>query len=193
MRIRRHGEISGGEGGFNFAAIDYYGNVYVTDTAAGCIYKFDRHLNYVTRVGCGAGTNDDLVEPRGITIHRRFGQLFVAEKEGASYYWIGTDIERLRCSAKVREGTVALDIEFHLTEHSKVTMTLSNADGETVHELLDGHVMQVGKHRDMISIAEDDLPCPIANCIYYLTIEVRATYSSKKYHSVKKSTRVRIE
>ncbi len=193
VEIRRYKDVSDGKGGFNFAAIDYYGNVYVTDTGAGCIYKFDRHLNYVTRVGCATGTKDDLVEPRGITIHRRFGQLFVAEKEGASYFWIGTDVKRLRCTASVRAGTVALDIEFHLTENSEVTLTLSNADGETVRTLLNEYTMRVGKHRDALSIPEGDLPCPIANCVYFLEIEARATYSSRKYHSVKKSIQIRVE
>ena len=38
-------------GAFGHVAIDYYGNVYVTDQPNGCIHKYDRHLNYITAFG----------------------------------------------------------------------------------------------------------------------------------------------
>jgi hypothetical protein len=192
-RIRRYREVSGDEGGFNFAAIDFYGNIYVTDTKTGCILKFDRLLNYVTRVGCGAGAGNDLDEPRGITIHRRFGQVFVAEREGASYYWVGADVKRLKCAAAVRSENIVLDVEFFLTEYAEVTLFLVDDSGKAVHGLLDGRVMAIGSHEETFSVAQSDLPCTIANCTLRLAIEARATYSSKKYHSVRKSTPIRID
>ncbi len=185
----RYSEISDSGGGFFFVAVDYYSNVYVTDRIGGCIYKFDRHLNYLTRIGCGSGSKDDLVEPRGISIYRRYGQVFVAEERGASYFWVGTDVQNLRCSASRSGDGLELTVRFLLTEHSTVTVRLESEDGAVTKTIADNRLMHPGRRTFLYRVDETRLP--LANCKYRVTIEARATYSSRKYFSASRSAPVR--
>ncbi len=189
LKSVRYGEISDSRGGFFFVAVDYYSNIYVTDSIGGCIYKFDRQLNYITRIGCGSGSGDDLVEPRGITIYRRYGQVFVTEKRGASYFWVGTDVQNLRCSARQSGDGLELSVRFLLTERSTVTIRLESEDGAVVETIADRRLMQPGGRE--LGYHVDEVPCPLADCGYHVTIEARATYSSREYFSVNRSAPVR--
>ena len=172
-------------------AIDYYSNIYVTDPGAGCIYKFDRYLTFITRFGCGTSTADDLAEPRGITIYRRFGQVFVVEKAGASYFWVGTDIQQLSCSVDRGVETPTIEARFLLTEYSHVTVSLETPSGDVVEILAQDQYMPPGYLAKRYSVSPQSLRCPLAKCKYRLTIRARATYSSRPYHEVVRSTPIR--
>jgi sugar lactone lactonase YvrE len=77
---------------FGYLAADFYGNVYVTDSRNGTIYKFKRDLTFLTSYGEFGEGEYQLNDPRGIAIWKRFGQVFVAEQEGAQYFFVGTDV-----------------------------------------------------------------------------------------------------
>ena len=82
---------------FGALAIDFYGNVYALDRAGARVHKFDRELRYVTSVG-ESGTDDgQFDDPRDLTLYRRFGQIFVTERSGAQYLWIGGWTRRWCC------------------------------------------------------------------------------------------------
>jgi hypothetical protein len=189
LKSVRYSEISDSRGGFFFVAVDYYSNVYVTDPIGGCIYKFDRYLNYLTRIACGSGSKDDLVEPRGISIYRRYGQVFVAEKRGASYFWVGTDVQNLRCNARPRGDGFEFNVRFLLTERSTVTVRLQSEDGAVTRTLAKDRLMHPGART--LEYRVEQLTCPRANCKYRVTIEARATYSSREYFSVSRDAPVR--
>ena len=186
-----YGEVTGGSGRFGYVAIDYHANVYVTDAVEGCIFMLDRNLNYVTRIGCDRRGGDRLDEPRGIALYRRFGQLFVAERKGASYFWVGSDVENLSCRSDQSDEQVIFDVRFLLTQHSTVTINLETSDGETVETLANDVFMPLGYLSKKYRVATSDLPCPLANCKYQVTVSARATYSSRPYHRVTRSARVR--
>jgi hypothetical protein len=96
----------------DFMAADFYGNVYLPDKNRGTVDKFDINLSYLTSFG-GAGHGDrQFDEPRGICIWKRYGQTFVAEKEGAQYYWVGTDFSDVKV---VRYGNRLAPNLFFLT------------------------------------------------------------------------------
>ncbi|MCG8605516.1 NHL repeat-containing protein [bacterium] len=117
------------QGNLAYVAIDYYSNIWVTDTRNHCIHKFDRDLNYLTSFGRKGTGDKEFIEPRGIAIYRRFGQVFVAEKESAQYYWIGTDIFDFRAQRHLEIN--AVELAFFLTEPSYVTLTVTNkANGD---------------------------------------------------------------
>jgi DNA-binding beta-propeller fold protein YncE len=191
QRTRRFNEISPGEGGFYFAAIDYYGNVYVTDSVSGCIYKFDRYLNYLTRFGCGDGEGDRLIEPRGIAINRRFGQVFVVEKAGASYYWVGTDVLNLRGTAGTQGSMTTVQVRFLLTEQSKVTIRIENEVGDVVHTFCEDRFLGPGNLAETFQVESARLPHPVAKCNYVISVQAVPTYSSKKYHFVNRRAPLR--
>jgi hypothetical protein len=74
-----------------FGAVDYYHNCYFTDMGNHCVLKFDHNINLLDIFGRKGIEDNEFIEPRGITIWKRYGQTFIAEKKGAQYYWVGTD------------------------------------------------------------------------------------------------------
>jgi hypothetical protein len=193
LHIKRYAEVSGASGGFFFVAIDYYSNVYATDTLSGCVYKFDRHLNYLTRFGCGLNPGTELDSPRGIAIYRRFGQVFIAERAGASYFWIGTDIIGLSCEAELMENETQFRIQFLLSEQSITEVSLTDESEKTLHRFDEKMFTPPGRVTRIYHLAAGAMPCPLAECKYFVTVSAKPTYSSRKLLDVQKTTQVKIK
>jgi hypothetical protein len=191
--VKRFAEVSGTPGGFFFVAIDYYSNVYATDTLAGCVYKFDRYLNYLTRFGCGRNPGTELDSPRGIAIYRRFGQVFIAEREGASYFWIGTDIIGLSCEAEPREDGTHFHLQFLLSEQSITEISLEDEANHTIHRFDEKEFTPPGRVTRIYQLPSGTLPCSVAECKYYVTVTAKATYSSRKFLEVQKTVQIKIK
>ena len=75
----------------NYIAIDAFGDIYVTDTENNTIHKFTKDLEYLISVGKEGAGPYEFKSPRGISIWKRYGQLYVAEREGGQYYWLSSD------------------------------------------------------------------------------------------------------
>lgn len=191
--VKRFKEISDRSGGFFYTAIDYYSNIYATDTLSGCIYKFDKSLEFLTRMNCDPDWDLQLDQPRGLTIYRRFGQLFVAERQGASYLWIGSDVRHLRSRAEQKPDGLIVHTRFLLTEHSMVTIELETQSGQTIKVFVENRFMEPGQRTGEYSLTIDDLPGDFANCTYVLAVTAKPTYSSKKYLTAETRTLVRIQ
>jgi len=127
-------------------ALDYYDNIYVTDAKNHCIHKFDYHLNYLTSYGRYGDGDKEFIEPRGITIYRRFGQVFVAEKWGAQYYWIGTDC--LNFTVEILPSKKACRFKYFLTEPSFVTTDILNEDQRLITRLWTRQFRRSGSQKD---------------------------------------------
>jgi len=167
---------------FDRLAIDYYGSVYVTDGANGRIHKFDREFRYVTSVGSPGTGHMELDEPRGITLWRRFGQIFVTERAGAQYFWIGTDILDLEMSPDtVRPGAHELNLRYYLTEVARVTVELVDAGGEVVHRLVDNRRRATGKNVERWDGMLGRGGGPARPGDYTLRMTATPTYSSGEY------------
>ena len=114
---------------FDWLALDYHANLYVSDRS-GRLHKFDRRLQYLLSVGRPGRGEYEFDEPRGLGLYRRFGQIFVAERQGAQYLWTGTDVfspmlSDIRKLDDVWQGRV----RFFLTEYARVEMELVDVDG----------------------------------------------------------------
>jgi|WetSurMetagenome_2_1015567.scaffolds.fasta_scaffold51347_1 DNA-binding beta-propeller fold protein YncE len=190
LALVRRGAI-GGKGSFGHVAIDYYGNVYVTDREAGLIHKFDRHLAYIVAIGdrsAAGGPRFD--EPRGISIYRRFGQVFVSERSGAQYFWIGTDVlgyagdnlvfdtVRRRCS---------VDVAFRLTECSTISLALKEDGGETRFTIIPSYMLPPGRFSKRIEV-DCAAAADLAKCKLRLILVASPTYSSREYLSVERES-----
>jgi hypothetical protein len=103
----------------NYGAIDYYHNFWVTDLKNPCIVKFDHNLKLLDVFGSFGDGDNQFVEPRGIAIYKRFGQVFVAEKKGAQYFWMGTTFQSASLSRK-EGGRYSLTVK--ATEYSLVSL-----------------------------------------------------------------------
>ncbi|MBN2010617.1 hypothetical protein JW960_14820 [candidate division KSB1 bacterium] len=130
-----------------YVDVDYYCNVYATDRKNHCIHKFDRRLNYLTSFGKYGKGDKEFIEPRGITIYRRFGQVFIAEKAGAQYYWMGTDCTSF--GVKSVTNPFRLLVDYTLTEPSFVTADVFNDNHELVTRIWNQRFQQSGSHRDL--------------------------------------------
>ena len=167
---------------FDALAIDYYGNVYATDGPNGRIHKFDAQLHYVTSVGNSGTGNIEMDEPRGITLWRRFGQIFITERTGAQYFWIGTDILNLETSSeRISPGEDDLRLSYFLTEVARVTVELVNSDGDVVHTLIDNRRRAVGQNVERWDGRLGRRGDPAPPGAYTLRITARPTYSSGEY------------
>ena len=190
-----------------YMAIDYYCNIWVTDFANHCIHKFDRNLNYLTSFGRKGGGKKEFFEPRGIAIYKRFGQVFIVEKEAAQYYWVGTDI--LDLNSNWLSDKRVVELSFVLTEPTFITMTV---EGEGVKKktlfekkkyftgprkiYLDGNwnIVASSKLKDQ-GHNQNSLDPKVATSApgkYKLIIKVESTYSSYKYFSKEVETTVLI-
>jgi hypothetical protein len=191
LRIVRRSEI-GGTGSFEHVSIDYYGNVYVSDRRANVIHKFDRHLTYLVAVGgTESGDVPRFDEPRGIAINRRFGQIFVAERAGAQYFWIGADVFRFSAENLVIDPVrrrCSIDISFLLTECASISLVLKDADGNDRFTIIPFYLLPPGRFSKRIEV---DCPAAasLANCELKLVMSATPTYSSRDFLVVKRESR----
>jgi hypothetical protein len=103
-----------------YGAVDYYHNLYLTDKCNHCILKYDHDLALVDIFGSQGTGDNQFVEPRGIAIFKRYGQVFIAEKTGAQYYWIGTQLKDR--SLHIDNGDLHCMLSTRLTEYGYVTL-----------------------------------------------------------------------
>jgi DNA-binding beta-propeller fold protein YncE len=167
---------------FGWIAADYYGNVWATDAANGTIWKFDRDLRFLTRWGQQGNGDYQLDEPRGIAIWKRFGQVFVAEREGAQYFFVGTDVRlpegplMLRASGPPDARRYAFDAFF--TDPTELTLRFLDARGAVVDSLALPEPVGSGA----AEVAWEAAPgAPdLASRAVRVAIEPRPTYSSRR-------------
>jgi len=167
---------------FAYLAIDFYGSVYATDPGNCQIHKFDSNLRYVTSFGrCGDGPRE-FDEPRGITLWKRFGQIFLTERTGAQYLWIGTDIQNLSVEpAELVPGSGELRLTYFLTEAARVSVEVLDENGDVVRTLVGRRRRAMGENVERWdgTLARGKGPLPPGH--YTLRVTAAATYSSGKY------------
>jgi len=124
---------------FSYVAVDYFGSIYVTDETNNQIHKFDHNLSYIISVGRTGTGQGEFISPRGISIWRRYGQVFIAEKDGGQYLWIAADGFVVGCFPErfshSRPGTT---LAIYTTEQAKINITIYNQLGEKVRDLIEG-------------------------------------------------------
>lgn len=167
---------------FDYLAVDYYGSVYVTDRINCRIRKFDRDLRFITTVG-RPGTGDmELDEPRGITLYRRFGQVFITERAGAQYFWIGTDILDARAEpASIAAGSEKMQVRYFLTEVARVDLELYDDSGRLAHTLVSNRRRAIGRNSESWDGTAGRGGSPLPPGRYTLRLSARPTYSSGEY------------
>lgn len=180
--VRRVSEVAHDGGEFYYTAIDYHANIYCTDRR-GRVHKFDRNLRYLLSIG-KSGTGDlEFDAPRGIGLYRRFGQMFVAERQGAQYLWIGTDVftPSIVDVQSVGGGMWTGTARFFLTEYASVSLDLVDVAGRVVAPVQSAAWTIPGA-------VERRLQWRRAESLTGLRLRVRAvpTYSARKVLAVEK-------
>lgn len=188
-----------------YLALDYYSNIWVTDKENHCVHKFDRNLNYLTSFGRHGSGDKEFNEPRGIAIYKRFGQVFIAEKESAQYYWIGTDV--LKFEARVDPETGCIVLELFLTEPSFAALTVKPEGSGEPHEILKKARLPSGEQKIYVDGRWNRVPEyylqraggqpraglePVPRGRYRFNLEISATYSSYQHFSKEVSSTVQV-
>jgi streptogramin lyase len=180
-------ELPGEAGRFFYVEIDYFGNVYVSDPAGGRIWKLDSMLRPLDSFSGPGPVESALEEPRGIAIWKRFGQVFVAEREGAQYFFVGTDFHpsseplEVRRAPRAEGGPVVWSMDLFLTEAATVTIAFLDVHGDTL-ATADAGLERAGRG----SLAWDDGDWTKAGPPGWeerarsVVVEARPTYSSRR-------------
>jgi len=139
-------ELGLADANFLYVAIDYFGSIYVTDEINDQVHKFDHYLTYIISEGRAGTEQGEFSSPRGISIWRRYGQVFITEKEGGQYLWVATDGFFVGCFPKIfsykQPGTT---LAIYLTDRSKIDIIVYNGMGEKVRELIENIMRPPGE------------------------------------------------
>ncbi|MDI6740773.1 MAG: FlgD immunoglobulin-like domain containing protein [Candidatus Edwardsbacteria bacterium] len=193
-RAENTGEAIGLPGAyFGSVAIDYYGSVYATDMVNHQIHKFDHDLVYVAGFG-RQGTRDfEFESPRGIAIWKRYGQVFIMERESAQYYWIGIDGFIKSISPKVidREHP-GVTILMMLYEPADFKIVIADSAGNVVRDLVPQFREKLGENY-IIWDGLDESGNEVARGEYAIKLTMEPTYSAKGYFSKTLTAKVRKE
>lgn len=171
-------------------ATDIYNNVAATDSVDCCILKFDHKLDFLSAWGEKGKGRTRFIGPTGITIWRRYGQTFVAERKGAHYLWVGADFSRPP-SLSLERGPV-IRLRFGLTERARMVLELVDSKGNVIRSLTSNEYpgdqninWLLNRQTTPITIPDSGIvrpselaPPPPGD--YTLRIRMRATYSSRK-------------
>ncbi|MBD3277058.1 MAG: hypothetical protein GF388_02050 [Candidatus Aegiribacteria sp.] len=161
----------------NYPAVDFWGNTWVTDSISCCVHKFNDQLEYLGSFGTRGHGDRELWYPTGITIWKRYGQVFIAEREGARYFWIGTDITDLQTETSSR----GFRITGNLTEDSSINGLVYDREGEPVARVAEGRYDAGPLEIEWDGLAERQNPAPAGE--YRIDLELQPLYSSKGYFS----------
>ena len=169
---------------FTGCAIDYYGNVWVTDKKNSCIHKFDRSLRYLDSF------QDKFKEPAGITIGRRYGQVFILSKEAIDYYWVGINAAIGGCYPGVfdpREKGVTVSLT--VSERARIKATIYNSQNEVIRDLIPNLTLEPFEH-NISWDAKDNKGGLVQPGTYRIEIIAEPTYSSRGSFKRKLETEV---
>lgn len=121
---------------FQYPAVDYYGSVYVTDEINDQIHKFDRNFNFIISEGRTGTGHGEFAAPRGISISRKFGQVFLTEKEGGQYLWTAIDAFFVGCfPGTFDDRQPGTTLAIYVTDECVLNIRVFNQLGEKVRDL----------------------------------------------------------
>jgi len=185
-----------------YCALDYLNQVLITDRANGCIHKLDRNLVYITSFGESGGGDYQFDEPRGITLYRKFGQIFVAEREGAQYLWTATNITSFKTEVAVDSIRKDLRITFDAAEAVLVDCDVYDRQDRFITRFCERRRYGTGSGdiywNMIIPVRTPDRktnpipppPCeagqPLPPGDYKVKVTFRATYSSREVFCIRK-------
>lgn len=164
-------------GVFNYPAFDFWGNVWVTDSLYSTIHKFTPDLEYLVSFGSEGHGDREFTNPTGLAIWKRFGQMFVAEREGARYFWIGADLIDLTIESTGR----GLQLNGILTEKAILDAIITSSDGSQIRRIFEGRHAAGQLHLQWDGCNSRGIP--VEGGEFSLELVLQPTYSSKGYFS----------
>jgi DNA-binding beta-propeller fold protein YncE len=169
------------EAAFAYCAFDLHGNVYVTDQLNSQLHMFDANLKYIVSFGRQGAEGSAFDSPRGIAIWRRFGQVFVSEREGGQYYWLGLDAYLLGFFPpefnSARPGTT---VALYITEMADIKVDITDGSGKLIRSLVPEHLQRPGEVL-IVWDGKDNKGRLVEVGDYNVAVTARPTYSRPRY------------
>ena len=166
---------------FAYLAIDYYLNLYVTDQVNHQVHKFSRDLRPIISFGRKGSGKREFQTPRGITIWRRFGQIFIVEEKGAQYYWVGVDaMLRGLFPEEFTRKQPGTTISLYLTEPAHVGIKVYDSEKKMVREVFP-KLMQEPFENEIVWDGLDSEGEVVMPGVYKVEIILEPTYSSRGF------------
>ncbi len=163
---------------YEFIAIDFYGLLWVTDSYNHCLHLFDRELEYITKYG-RMGTGDkEFIYPTGITIWRRFGQVFVIDSRSIQYFWAGVDAWIRGVEPGIFKPEEGITISYYLTQPARVRVNIYNSEEKLIRTFNLGVITDLG-HNYFLWDTLDEEGKPVEEGKYKIELFLEPTYSSK--------------
>lgn len=163
-----------------YVAIGYYSNVYVTDEGNSKIHIFDKELKYITSFGREGSGEGEFYHPRGITIWKRFGQVFILGENEAQYYWVGVDAYVKGVFPSIfKEEEPGATISLFITQPAKIIINIyKQGTKQVVRSLLPPLKRNVGEQNIVWDGLDQDGKL-VAPGKFEIEIILKPTYSSK--------------
>jgi hypothetical protein len=178
---------------FSSLCIDFYANIYVTDELNANILKFNRNLKFIVSFGRKGVGDKEFLLPKGITIWKRFGQVFVLDNLAIDYYWIGVNGYIKGCFPEVftrnQPGTT---VSFFVTEPCYVKSQILSSDGDTIRNFVREY-RQVPFEHYIVWDGRDNNGNLVSPGEYKIEMHLSPTYSSRGYFEKNLETTVRCE
>jgi len=161
--------------------IDYYSNIYVTDEYNSQLHIFDKELKFTTSFGREGTGNSEFYHPRGISIWKRFGQVFIVEENEGQYYWVGVDgyIKGV-FPAIFTEEKPGATISLFITQPAHIVVNIYREETrELTRTLLPKLKREIGEE-NIVWDGLNDKGKLVPTGKYEIEVVLQPTYSSKK-------------
>ncbi|MEO0298867.1 MAG: hypothetical protein ABIN39_06905, partial [candidate division WOR-3 bacterium] len=144
-------------------------------------HKFDSDLKYITSFGREGNGKNQFYKPEGISIYRKYGQVFISEKTGFQYYWIGVDGYIKEFTPPVlTDTTEGLTISLFTTEQCRVTIEITKG-GKFIRELTSDLRRNIGLNYIVWDLKDDKGNRIVENGKYKFKVILEPLYSSRGY------------
>ena len=134
-------------------------------------------MDYICSFGSQGSGDREFDSPTGLAIWKRFGQVFIGEREGARYFWIGADF----LDVSIEPTGTGLQIDGRLTEYATVDAMIYDAEGEPVFRMAEGRYPEGEFRAEWEGITARGIHVPGGD--YRIELVIQPVYSSKGYFS----------
>ena len=124
---------------------------------------------------------------RGISVWRRYGQVFLTEKEGGQYLWIATDGFVVGCFPPAfRVGQPGTTLALYTTQEAKISITVHDHLGEKVRDLVKGVRRSAGEFL-IVWDGRDDYgkPAVPGDYEFHITLQSLHGHAKRLKHELK--------
>ncbi len=163
---------------FESIAVDYYGLIWVTDSYNHCIHLFDQNLDYIVKYGQKGVGDKKFIKPKGITIWRRYGQVFVVDSMSIQYFWMGVDAWIRGIAPGIFKPREGVTVSFYLTQPADLTVNIYDSEGREIRILEFGRMEKPGKNYILWDTL-DEMGKPVGEGEYKIELVFEPTYSSR--------------